>query len=98
MNNKYQVTFSFNVDEEFMRLVPRHRMLINDFIIKGVIETYAISVEASRGWILFNAKNKGDVRNYVEQSPLFPYFFNLEIDQLMVYDSQMYRFPKMVLN
>ena len=73
MNNKYQVTFSFNVDEEFMRLVPRHRMIINDFIIKGVIETYAISVEASRGWILFNAK-------------------------LMVYDSQMYRFPKMVLN
>lgn len=96
--NKYQVTFSFNVDEEFMKLVPRHRMVINELIMRGIIESYAISVESSKGWILVNAKNKGEVRGYLEQSPLFSYFFDLEIDQLMVYDSQMYRFPKMVLN
>lgn len=96
--NKYQVTFTFSVDEEFMKLVPRHRMLINELIMRGVIESYAISVESSKGWVLFNTKNKGDVRLHLEQSPLFSYFSDVEIDQLMVYDSQMYRFPKMVLN
>ncbi|MCU0468219.1 MAG: hypothetical protein MUF58_06415 [Arcicella sp.] len=95
--NKYQVSVFFSVDEEFMSLVPKHRGVINELILKGVIDSYAISAEVSRGWITMNAKSKPDIHKYLERSPLYKYF-ELEIDQLMVYDSQMYRFPKMVLN
>lgn len=95
--NKYQVTIFFEVDEEFMKLVPNHRIVINELILKGVIDSYAISAEASRGWIIVNAKSKESVHKYLQRSPLYQYF-EIEIDQLMVYDSQSYRFPKMVLN
>ena len=95
--NKYQVTVFFSVDEIFMSLVPKHRTVINELILKCVIDSYAISAEVGRGWITMNAQSKNDVHKILERSPLYSYF-ELEIDQLMVYDSQMYRFPKMVLN
>jgi aspartate 1-decarboxylase len=95
--NKYQVCVFFSVDEEFMGLVPKHRVVINELIISGVIDSYAISAEQGRGWITMNGASKNDIRKHLQRSPLFKYF-ELEIDQLMVYDSQMYRFPKMVLN
>jgi len=86
-----------NVDEAFLNLVLKHRDVISDLILKGVIDSYAISAEAGRGWITMNAKDKSDIHKQLERSPLYKYF-ELEIDQLMIYDSQMYRFPKMVLN
>ncbi len=95
--NKYQVSVFFSIDEDFMSLVPKHRGVINELILKGIIDSYAISAEAGRGWITMNAKDKPDIHKQLERSPLYKYF-ELEIDQLMVYDSQMYRFPKMVLN
>ena len=95
--NKYQVTVFFSVDEIFMSLVPKHRSVINELILKCVIDSYAISAESGRGWITMNGKSKNDIHKILERSPLYPYL-ELEIDQLMVYDSQMYRFPKMVLN
>ena len=30
--SKYQVTIHFDMDEQFMSLVPAHRVLINDLI------------------------------------------------------------------
>lgn len=95
--NKYQVSIFFSIDEEFMNLVPKHRSVISDLILRGVIDSYAISAEVGRGWITMNGKDKSDIRKQLERSPLYSYF-ELEIDQLMVYDSQIYRFPKMVLN
>jgi muconolactone delta-isomerase len=95
--NKYQVSIQFGVDEEFMSLVPKHRNVINDLILKGFIDSYAISAEAGRGWIIMNAKSKESIHKHLERSPLYSYF-EIEIDQLMIYDSQSYRFPKMVLN
>lgn len=95
--NKYQVSVFFSIDETFMNLVPKHRGVISDLILKGVIDSYAISAEAGRGWITMNAKDKSDIHKQLERSPLYKYF-EIEIDQLMIYDSQMYRFPKMVLN
>ena len=76
--NKYQVTVFFSVDEEFMMLVPKHRLVINELILKCVIDSYAISAEVGRGWITMNAKDKSDIHKILERSPLYPYF-ELEI-------------------
>ncbi len=96
---KYQVTISFvnKIDHEFMLKIPEHRAYINRLILSEVIDTYAISAERSMGWILMNAKSEAQIHTYLEKSPLYPYL-TINIDQLMVYDSRMYRFPKMVLN
>jgi hypothetical protein len=94
---KYQVTIKFDMDEKFMTLVPPHRVLINDWITKNIIDTYTVSLETQRSWIVFNAKNKKEVERLLSLSPLYPYW-NYEIDEIYVYDGQIYRLPAVQLN
>ena len=95
--NKYQVSVSFSVEGSFMSHIPAHRAYINALILKGVIDQYAISAERGQGWITMNAKSKKEIIKYLEKSPLFQYF-QLEIDELMVFDGKAMRFPRLVLN
>jgi len=85
--NKYQVTIHFNMDDDFMSVVPAHRVYINDLITKGIIDYYSVSMETHRCWITINALDKKEVTEYLEQSPLFKYW-SIEIDELFVYDGQ----------
>ncbi|MFN8354418.1 MAG: hypothetical protein U0Y10_08235 [Spirosomataceae bacterium] len=97
--NKYQVSITFPsyLDQDFMAKIPQHRAYISKLIQSEVIDSYAISLERSKGWIVINADSESNVHEYLSKSPLYRYF-NIEIDPLMVYDSRMYRFPKLALN
>lgn len=95
--NKYQVTIQFNMDDEFMSLVPPHRQYISSLFTKKVIDYYSVSMETQRCWIIMNAKSKTQVKQYLEKSPLSR-FWTYEIDELFVYDSQLYRLPELALN
>ena len=95
--NKYQVTISFDIDEEFMTLVPPHRTYINYLINKGVIDHYTVSLESQRSWIVINAKTKKQAEDFIKKSPLFKYW-TYEIDELYIYDGQGYRMPSVQLN
>ena len=63
--SKYQVTICFNIDDDFMALVPSHRTYINYLINKGIIDTYTVSMESQRSWILINAFSKKEVEDYI---------------------------------
>ncbi len=95
--NKYQAIISFDMDEDFMALVPPHRTYINYLLNKGIIDSYAVSMETQQSWITLNAKNKKEAREYLEKSPLNKYW-NFEIVELFVYDSQSTRLPAVQLN
>ena len=95
--NKYQATIHFEMDDEFMNLVPPHRIYINSLIDKGIIDYYSVSMETQRCWIVVNARNKKEVTNYLNESPLKKYW-TIEVDELFVYDSQNYRLPALQLN
>jgi len=94
---KYQVTIRFNMDDEFMNLVPPHRTYINFLINKGTIDQYAVSMESQRVWITFNAEDKEEVEKLLEKSPLRKYWTS-EIDELFVLDGQHYRLPAVTPN
>ncbi len=94
---KYQVTIQFEMDENFMNLVPAHRVLINNFIEKGTIDYYAVSMETQRCWMIMNAGSKLEVVNQLMKTPLYKYW-TIEIDELFVYDAQSYRLPALQLN
>ncbi len=96
-NIKYQVTIHFEMDNDFMSLVPSHRTYINSLIESGVIDYYSVSMETQRCWIIINANSKKEVTNYLNKSPLKKYWTS-EIDELFVYDSQNYRLPAVQLN
>ncbi len=95
--NKYQVTLSFELDDEFMGFVPAHRLYINSLIEKNIIDVYTVSMESQRAWVIINARNKKQVEKYLAKSPLFRYW-TIEIDELFLYDGQSYRLPAVQLN
>jgi hypothetical protein len=94
---KYQAIISFDMDEEFMTLVPPHRTYINFLLNKGVIDSYAVSMETQNSWITINANTKKEVKDILEKSPLRKYW-SFEIVELFVYDSQSTRLPAVQLN
>jgi len=95
--SKYQVTIHFEMDDNFMSLVPAHRVYINNLIDKGTIEYYAVSMETLRCWMIVNAISKIEVQAMLKKSPLKQYW-TIEIDELFVYDAQSYRLPALQLN
>ena len=95
--SKYQVTVHFNLDDQFMTLVPSHRTYINYLINKGIIDTYTVTMETQRSWIIINAFSKKEVEEYLDKSPLRRYW-TYEIDELYVFDGQNYRLPALQLN
>ena len=94
---KFQAIISFEMDEDFMSLVPPHRTYINYLLNKGIIDSYAVSMEVQNSWITINANTKKEVKDYLDKSPLSKYW-NYEIVELFVYDSQSTRLPAIQLN
>ena len=94
---KYQAIISFDMDEEFMTLVPPHRTYINYLLNKGIIDSYAVSMEVQKSWITINANDKKQVIDYLNKSPLSKYW-DYEIVELFVYDSQSTGLPAVQLN
>ena len=80
-----------------MSLVPPHRTYINYLLNKGIIDSYAVSMETLQSWITVNANTKKEVKEILEKSPLNKYW-SYEIVELFVYDSQSTRLPALQLN
>jgi hypothetical protein len=95
---KFQVTIQFEMDDEFMSLIPSHRVYINSLIEKGTIDQYIVSMETQRVWITFTAVDKKDVDQRLRKSPIYKYWNNIEIDELFVVDGQHYRLPALQMN
>ena len=94
---KFQAIVHFDMDDEFMRLVPPHRTYINYLINKNIIDSYAVSMETQTVWITINAETKEEVDAYLAKSPLHKYW-DYTVEELFVYDGQLYRLPSVQLN
>ncbi|TDH29115.1 hypothetical protein EXU57_03345 [Segetibacter sp. 3557_3] len=94
---KFIVTINFYMDEHFMNLVQPHRTYINFLINKGIIDSYAVSMESYRSWIMMTGETKTQIKEYLEKSPLYHYW-TYDIDELFLYDGQTYRLPALQMN
>jgi hypothetical protein len=94
---KFQAIIRFNMDEDFMSLVPPHRTYINYLINKMTIDSYAVSMESQTCWITLNIDSKKEAEKILEKSPLCKYW-TYTVEELFVYDSQQYRMPSLQFN
>lgn len=86
------------MDDEFMSLVPAHRVYINRLIEKSIIDHYLVSMETQRVWITIAGETKEEVESRLQQSPLFKYWTSVDVDELFVVDGQHYRLPALQMN
>ncbi|HRI20610.1 MAG TPA: hypothetical protein PLA68_06630 [Panacibacter sp.] len=94
---KFQAIIHFEMDEHFMSLVPPHRTYINYLINKNIIDSYAVSMESQTVWITINGETKTEIDQYLTKSPLYKYW-TYQIEELFVYDGQIFRMPSVQLN
>ena len=94
---KYLITATFHWNEEMMDLIQEHRQHINQLIDEQVIEHYAVSMEIQTVWITINAKTKREAKSLLSPSPLYKHF-KIAVNELMVWDGQLYRLPAVQLN
>jgi hypothetical protein len=94
---KFQAIIHFKMDDQFMTLVPAHRTYINFLMNKGIIDSYAVSMESQTCWITLNIDTKEAADEYLVKTPLYRYW-TYTIEELFVYDSQHYRLPALQLN
>lgn len=94
---KFQAIIHFKIDDQFMTLVPAHRTYINFLMNKGIIDSYAVSMESQTCWITMNTDTKEAADQYLVKTPLYKYW-TYTIEELFVYDSQHYRLPALQLN
>ncbi len=94
---KFQVTISFELDDDFMSLVPAHRTYVNHLITKEIIEHYAVSMETNQIWITLSVKSKRSIDKILRESPLYKYF-KFETAELFVLDGRNYRLPTLQMN
>lgn len=83
--------------EDFYEIIPKHREYINVLIDKGHIVNYSINAERTRGWIEMNAKSVDEVKNLIHRFPIKK-FIRYDINEIMIFDGEAYRLPKMVMN
>lgn len=95
---KFQATIHFEMDDDFMSLIPSHRVYINSLIEKGIIDQYVVSMETQRLWITMSGEDKEDVEKRLKKSPVHKYWNSIEIDELFVIDGQHYRLPAIQMN
>jgi hypothetical protein len=98
MKRKYQVTITFTMDDDFGALIPEHRQLINDLLEQHIIESYVVSLASMTSWITMNAYSAKEARQLLNTSPLSTYWESMDVDEIFVYDSLIYRWPELSYN
>jgi hypothetical protein len=85
------------MDESFFNLIPRHRVVVNKLIEEGIISSYTINRERSKGWIMFKSEEEITVKNHLRSFPIFP-LIKCKIHPLFIADGEIFRLPKLHLN
>ncbi len=101
MNNTYNYMVDFSLPEvlteEFMSLIPYQRAAINRFFKEGKLVNYALSLENSKLWAVFNANSEMDVMDMIADLPLTS-FMNVEISMLTFYNTMSPEVPDFSMN
>ena len=101
MDNQYQFMVDFTMPEvlteEFMNMIPYQRAVINRLFSEGKLTNYALSLENSKLWAVFNARSEMEVMDMIADLPLTP-FLDVEISMLTFYNTTHADMPDFSLN
>jgi len=83
--------------EEFMRLIPKQRTIVNDLMFEGKIVSYCVSLDRAKVWIMMIARNEDDVMDMLSRFPLIDYM-DCEIHELLFHNTAQQTFSQISLN
>lgn len=87
-----------NYTEEFEQRIPHQRFMVNKLMEKGTIQSYSLAADRGKLWIITSAASKTQVRNMISSMPLFDYFVEYMIHELMFNETTQASMPQPSLN
>ncbi len=101
MQRTYQFMVVFRLPEElsdeFLDLLPEQRARVTELFEEGVLLSYALSLEHSRLWAVFQATSEMAVLEYIATLPLSSYM-QVRVSILTFYNTHSEAVPNFSLN
>lgn len=80
-----------NLPEEFVKIIPENRQLVNQFMAEGRISIYTLAEDRSNLWIVVYGQTEDDVRELLDELPIMVYLqpnirplaFHMTTDHIM---------------
>jgi len=85
------------ITEEFMTLIPQQREQVNKLMLEGKINSYTLSMDRTKLWIILSAKSDGDVFRLLATFPMRR-FMDAKIVELAFHNTITTAFPQISLN
>jgi hypothetical protein len=83
--------------DEFIRLIPAQRSMINKLMEEGVITSECLSLDRTLYWASIRARSEADVAGIVARFPMIGWM-NVEISQLMFRNAAVPLLPPVSMN
>lgn len=84
--------------EEFEQRIPHQRYMVNKLMEKGTILSYSLAADKGKLWIITHAASKTQVRNMISRLPLYDFFVEYIIHELMYSETVQVSMPQPSLN
>jgi Muconolactone delta-isomerase len=85
------------LNDRFTTRIPEQRAKVNEFFMDGKLVSYAVSLEKSKLWAVFNAESESEVVAYIEALPLSRYM-RYTIAELTFYNLVASKMPAFSIN
>jgi muconolactone delta-isomerase len=97
--NKYMVTITLptQFSAEYLALIPSQRAMILKLLSNGRLSSFSLNKERSTVWMVAASKDMESLEAMLAKFPMHR-FFQYEICELIMHDTQFNGLPKLVLN
>ncbi|MBK9447996.1 MAG: hypothetical protein IPN95_00990 [Bacteroidetes bacterium] len=97
--HKFMVTINLPQfpNEEYMLLIPKQRAVIVELLAAGRISSFSLDRNRQKAWMVASCKDHDALQNMLRKFPMHK-FFEYEISELILHDTEFMGLPKMVLN
>lgn len=97
--NQYMVEIDLPtlMTQQFISLIPAQRSMVNELMSDGKIDSYTLSMDRSRLWVIFLMDTESEVIELLESFPIIPYC-EFELSELMFHNTMTRQLPVISLN
>lgn len=92
-----EVTLPEIIDEDFQQLIPEHRRYVDGLLEEGIFQTYTLSLQSGKLWIVVIAESQKEVCSIIDAVPLRS-FITYKVNELTFHNFIPSKFPAMSMN
>ena len=94
---KAEIELINSFSKDFTQHIPEQRKKVDELMNAGLIVSYALAIDRTKIWVVFEAKNLEQVYDILRSFPLYD-FMKPDVFELAFYDTIHSGFPQLSWN